>query len=440
MAWTDLENRLAQKIGLEHSSLGTTVFRRAIGRRMRARDAETLPDYARMLDADATELQALVEELVVRESWFFRHATAFELLGRYAASTILERPDPYRVLSFPCAGGEEAYSIVISLREAGLGFHQFLVDAADISATALHTARAGRYGSRRVRLVAPAIQNRYFQIKTDSVEVRPEIRQAVRFTQGNIVEHRSVPLQYAYDAIFCRNLVIYLTHAARQKIIRNVNQWLSPDGLFFVGHAEMLKEFEELFEPVDVRGAFAYRRRSRARSESIVKPMTVSAYSTALDTSAVNSPAATPSSTSVSGQFTRTSAASCTTPTQKSFGLGRPPRPSPISQSEVNEELLRRASELSHASRHSEAIEACRQQLRQKGPSPQVYHLLGMVLQAAGLYAEATQALERATYLDPNHEEALLALALLARRRGDSQVADRLEQRSRRSHDRSKRS
>ena len=106
----------------------------------------------------------------------------------------------------------------------------------------------------------------------------------------------------------------------------------------------------------------------------------------------------------------------------------------------MRDELLRRVSELSNASRHPEAIEVCEQQLRQDGPSPQVYHLLGMVLQAAGLHEEAAQALERAVYLDPHHEEALLALALLARRRGDVQVADRFEQRSQRAHDRRLRS
>lgn len=439
MGWTNLENRLAQEIGLEPSSLGTTVFRRAIGRRMRARDAETSADYERLLDIDAAELQALVEELVVRESWFFRHSAAFELLGQSAAAAILERHGPYRVLSFPCAGGEEAYSIVISLREAGLGFHQFQVDAADISASALQTARAGQYGLRSIRVVAPAIQDKYFHAKTDSIEVRPEIRQAVRFTQANIVEPRSVPLQNSYDAIFCRNVVIYLTQAARQQIIRDIDQWLSPAGLLFVGHAEMLKEFDELFEPVNAPGTFAYRRRRRAEIASIVSPMTLFPRPTALDPAYSNQVLTTPSSTNGSMQKNRTDAAGSAAPKQSSFGFGRPLESSPTSQSAVCDELLRRASELSHASRHAEAIEACRQQLRQSGPSSQAYHLLGMVLQAAGLYAEAADALERAIYLDPHHEEALLSLALLARRRGDLQVAERLEQRSRRAHDRSKR-
>ena len=100
------------------------------------------------------------------------------------------------------------------------------------------------------------------------------------------------------------------------------------------------------------------------------------------------------------------------------------------------DDLVHKVSALSSAARHPEAIEVCQQQLRQNGPSPQVYHLLGMVFQAAGMYDEAKQALERAVYLDPQHEESLLSLALLARRRGEDQIADRFEHRSQRAHDR----
>ena len=101
------------------------------------------------------------------------------------------------------------------------------------------------------------------------VEVRPEIRQAVRFIQANIVEAQGVLHGNTYDAVFCRNLVIYLTPTARQRIMQDVDRWLSPGGLFFVGHAEMLREFDELFEPVQERGAFAYCRRSGAKAHAI---------------------------------------------------------------------------------------------------------------------------------------------------------------------------
>ena len=437
MGWTALENRLAQAIGLEASSLGSIVFRQAVGRRMRAREAESLPIYTRLLDSDGAEFQALVEELVVRESWFFRHAHAFELLRRHAAATVAERRAPYRVLSFPCAGGEEPYSIVMSLREAGLDFPKFHVDAADISETALQKARGGRYGLRSVRVVPPAIQDRYFRITSESVEVRPEIRQAVHFTQGNIVEAQSVLRGNTYDAVFCRNLVIYLTPIARRRLMQDVNRWLSPSGLFFVGHAEILKEFEELFEPVNERGAFAYCRRSPAKSVQSARPVPVAVPARSGDFNA--RVVAAPASKGRSAQVIQNEVPTDPSSAQSSNRLELHVASLQASQAVMRDELLRRVSELSNASRHPEAIEACKQQLQQEGPSPRGYHLLGMVLQAAGLHEEAAQALERAIYLDPHHEEALLALSLLARRRGDGRVADRFEQRSQRAHHRSER-
>ena len=352
-------------------------------------------------------------------------------------STTAERREPYRVLSFPCAGGEEPYSIAMSLREAELDFHQFQVDAADISQVALQKARDGKYGLRSVRVVAPAIQDRYFHVTSDGVEVRPEIRQAVRFTQANIVEAKGLQHSNTFDAVFCRNLVIYLTPTARRRIMQDVNRWLSPGGLFFVGHAEILSEFDELFEPVHERGAFAYCRRLGAKVMQLATlvPVTASARSNDLDTAPIALLSATLSNKGRYVQVIQSKAPSNHSFTNNSIELMHV-GPTAMSPELMRDEMLQQVSDLSNASRHPEAIEACKQRLLQEGPSPQGYYLLGMVLQAAGFHEEAAQALERVIYLDPQHDEALLALSLLARRRGDLEVAKRFEQRSQRAHDR----
>ena len=439
MDWTGLENRLAQEIGLESSALGSTVFRQSVSRRLKARAAETLPEYIRLLDSESAELQALVEELVVRESWFFRHAHAFELLRQHAATTIAERHNPYRVLSFPCAGGEEPYSVVMLLREAGLDFQQFQVDAADISETALRTAHDGKYGPRSIRVVSPVIQEKYFRESDQFVEVLPEIRQAVRFTRANIIEAPSVFPRGTFDVVFCRNLLIYLTPTARQRVVEAVAQWLSPSGLFFVGHAEMLREFEERFEPVQERGAFAYRRRPEFGTVNSGRLVVTAATPPAGDETSLRTHPLTASSKGRFGNYIQTAGPNDSSSAQRAFIVKSSSSPSPTANAALPNELARQVSKLSSEARHREAIEVC-QQLLKKGPSPQVYHILGMVFHAAGSYDEAEQALERAVYLDPHHEDALLALALLARRRGDAQLANRFEQRSQRAHDRRQRS
>jgi chemotaxis protein methyltransferase WspC len=438
MDWIGLENRLAQAIGLEASALGSTVFRQSVGRRMRARGANSVPEYMNLLDSDGDEFQALVEELVVLESWFFRHAHSFELLRRHAVSTMVVRQQPYRVLSFPCAGGEEPYSIVMALREAGLGFHQFQVDAADISEMALRKARGGNYRLRSIRVVAPDIQGRYFRIADQSVEVLTEIREAVRFIRANIIDAPCAFQGDNYDAIFCRNLLIYLTPAARRRVLQAVDGWLSPSGLFFVGHAEVLREIEGLFEPVQERGAFAFRRSPAAQAAQFERPAMLPECSRSgdQDVAPAHPPTSTKTSKSQSVKFTKSAAPDVPLTIQKLSEHKSRVSSSSASREACFDELARRVSAISSAARHPEAIEICEQHLRQNGPNPEVYHLLGMVFQAAGMYDEAKHALERAIYLDPQHEESLLSLALLARRRGEDQIAVRFEQRSQRAHDR----
>ena len=91
------------------------------------------------------ELQALIEEVAIPESWFFRDSRPFEILATFARSGWVERPDrkPLTVLSVPCAGGEEPYSIAMTLLEAGLPLERFRVDAVDVSERSLARAIAG---------------------------------------------------------------------------------------------------------------------------------------------------------------------------------------------------------------------------------------------------------------------------------------------------------
>ena len=198
---------------------------------MRAREAETLPEYMKLLDSDGVSFRRS------SRNWSSEKAGSFgmHMPLSFSAGTLHRRwstvNKPYRVLSFPCAGGEEPYSIVMSLREAGLDFHQFQVDAADISETALQTARGGKYGLRSVRVVAPAIQERYFRVSDQFVEVLPEIRQAVRFIRANIIDAQSVFPGDTFDAVFCRNLLIYLTPAARQRVAASGRSMALPERL-----------------------------------------------------------------------------------------------------------------------------------------------------------------------------------------------------------------
>jgi chemotaxis protein methyltransferase WspC len=95
--------------------------------------------------------------------------------------------------------------------------------------------------------------------------------------------------------------------------------------------------------------------------------------------------------------------------------------------------LLDKAAELANHGRFEEGIAACERHLRLKGFSPAGYHLMGIIFQAAGKHSRAEECFHKTVYLDPSHDEALLALALLAERRGDHNAAVSFRRRAERS-------
>jgi chemotaxis protein methyltransferase WspC len=440
MDWNELEARLAQAIGLDAQSLGSTVFRQAVDRRMDAREVEALPAYCRLLDSDALEPRRSSRSFVVRKAGS-SGMHAFEVWSTLLRRCVRREP---RVLSVPCAGGEEPYSIVMCLREAGLGFQQFQVDAADISRAALQKAYDGVYGLRSIRVVPPAIQDRYFRVSPDSVEVLPEIRQAVRFNQANIVAAPSVLRGTTYDAVFCRNLFIYLTKAARQQVMQDIARSLSRGGLLFVGHAEMNQELEAFFEPLRQRGAFGYCRRTAASPAQTAVPRALPAESlpVVVDSLPVHVPASAPLPKSHAGRLRPIEAPSVAA--AGSFEQGPREHRSRVDAAVTTvqssrDELVREVSKLSNASRYPEAIEICERQIRQNGPSPQVYHVMGMVLQAA----DCTNGLSRLwnePFIWTPITKSAPGTGLARPTRGEDSVADRFQQRSQRAHDRSKKS
>src|SRR5262249_14516472 len=134
-----IEELLARRIGLDPVSTGPHVILVAARRRMAEMGVSDLSDYAARVAASEAEQQALIEEVVIPESWFFRDERPFRRLADHARERWVAAPwrPPLRALSVPCAGGQEPYSIAITLLDAGLSARRFHIDAVDVSARLL---------------------------------------------------------------------------------------------------------------------------------------------------------------------------------------------------------------------------------------------------------------------------------------------------------------
>jgi chemotaxis protein methyltransferase WspC len=374
---------------------------------------DDLGAYAVRVDQSESELHALIEEVVVPESWFFRDERPFRWLGDYARQHWLNQParPPLRVLSLACAGGEEPYSIAITLRELGLPARRFAIDAVDVSGRRLALARRGVYSAHALRGAQLGGRAHCFREHPQGYELDPAIRGTVRFLQANVLEPKLLADSPPFDVVFCRNLLIYLDAPARARVVAVLDRLLAADGVLVVGHADRLElagappRFAALGDP----GCFTYRK--------------------AMARVADGSPVVVDSPVSDSGRRSEGGAASfLTTDHSRPTTLDEPStgHPTPATQ-----EPLEQAAELANQGQFAAAIAACQRHLQLKGPSAPAYYLMGMICQAAGDRRRAEDCFHKTVYLDPKHDEALLALALLAERRGETDKAAGFRRRAR---------
>jgi len=415
------ENLLGRAIGLDPATVGAGVIRKAFESRMAAHGLKFVGDYLELTRGSEPELQALIEEVVVPESWFFRDGQPFSLLQRLAREGWLNNGEypRLRVLSLPCAGGEEPYSIAMALLEAGMPADRFAIDAVDVSYRSLERAKRGVYGSHAFRGQELPFRCRYFRCLGASYEIDPFVKATVRFHCGNLLDPNLLRSEPPYDFIFFRNLLIYLDASARKQAMATLERLLGPSGILFSGHAECLSGFWPGLVTLPDLGTFAYRRAAtkenvasrnevlepRSRPSSTIRPRE-------LRFAPAPAPVAPPSAI--------TSRPHVEIPPAS---VVRRPSPSPH---------LEQASELANQRRYEEAIALCERFQRESGPTADSYYLLGMIHQAASQSMLAEAAFHKAVYLDGLHDEALLALALLAQRRGDSHAAAGLRRRAER--------
>jgi len=275
MSLSAISDLLERTIGLDVSILGMESLGRAVLERMTHSGAPDAGAYYRELLRSSDELQDLVEEVVVPETWFYRDLEPFVFLARHAAAKWLTARDRevIRILSVPCSTGEEPYSIAMTLMDAGLSPRQFEIDACDISRRAVLTAARSLYGKNSFRGEQPDFRDRHFEKTESGYRLSTAVSRSVRFFQGNMVAPDFLSGSGRYDAIFCRNLCIYLSSGARDRALAAVDRLLAPSGLLFVGHAEVISLWNERFETVQHPKSFAYRRRTKSRSET--KPVGV---------------------------------------------------------------------------------------------------------------------------------------------------------------------
>jgi chemotaxis protein methyltransferase WspC len=389
--------------GLDAAALGADTIARALRARLAATGCVSAGEYVARLEASADERTALIDGVVVPETWFFRDRPALDALVRHVVQ-VWGPAHPgtvFRLLSVPCATGEEPYSLVMAFAAAGWPAERLRLEAVDISRRSLEGARRGEYGRNSFRGDDLSYRAAFLEFVDGEVwRVTPRVRTAVTFLEGNLLAEDFLADRPPYDAIFCRNLLIYFDRRTQARAGRTLARLLAPDGWLAVGPAEPVLLLAQGFELMRVRGAFLLRRGPGGANES-PPPAPAPAWS---------------GSTVPWRELARPPAA----PLRAAPGAAEL---APVGAwAEVRQ--LADAGRLDAARRRGEALLA--------GAGAAELCLLGVVAEAAGEAARAEELFRKVLYLEPGHAEALAHLAARLDLKGDHRAAQALRERARR--------
>jgi chemotaxis protein methyltransferase WspC len=408
MIFSEFEGLLKRTIGLDASSLGSSSIKRAVQGRMAACGLKDLHAYLEHVHISRTELQELVEAIVVRETWFFRDREAFAAMVRMAHEEWLpNHPQTvFRLLSLPCSSGEEPYSMAMALLDSGFPESRFRIDAVDISVRALALAERGIHGKNSFRGNELAFRERYFVPTKHGFQLNDPVRKCVRFKQGNIFEAGFLPGADAYDIIFCRNMLIYFDDDARERAVDVLSRLMTANGLLFVGPSEANLFLSREFISTKIPLAFAFRKSGAKRTAKQDVARRVHGHNQ-------ESQIGVPAPKSIEERAIKP--------------YDAPSRPSMLERLSVDE--IRCIADQGHL---TEAARRCEEFLLGGEPSAEALHLLGLIRDAMGHLPEAADCYRKTLYLDPNHHQALIHLALLLDKQGDKSGAKVLNDRVRR--------
>lgn len=232
------------------------VYNRLV-RRLRTLGLDDFGRYLGLLEANSNsaEWQAFINSLTTNLTAFFREGHHFPVLAEHAR----KRGGEYRVWSAAASTGEEPYSIAITLADVlGLAPGRWKVFASDIDTQVLEKAQSGVYRQEELKTLSPQQMQRYFMRGTGPheglVRVRSELAGHIDFAPINLLD-KQAPIPGQFDAIFCRNVMIYFDKTTQQEILSRFVPLLKPGGLLFAGHSE---NFSNLSREFWLRGQTVY--------------------------------------------------------------------------------------------------------------------------------------------------------------------------------------
>jgi chemotaxis protein methyltransferase CheR len=206
------------------------------------------------------EWDELASVLSNNETYFFRERSQLEVLTKEVVDEALKSGGKLRVWSSACSTGEEPFSLAMSLLESRrISPAQIQLRATDLSPRALGKCVEGFYRELSFRATPPELIQRYFRPFQGGFLISDDLKRMVEFSRINLLDGQAVANMGPFDAIFCRNVLIYFDKPTQKRVVEAFAKALRPRGFLFLGHAESIMRLTDRYDPVVTPNAIYYR-------------------------------------------------------------------------------------------------------------------------------------------------------------------------------------
>lgn len=252
-----------ERAGISLAPVKQDMVYSRLARRLRALNLSSFDAYLKHLQSgDEEEWETFINSLTTNLTSFFREAHHFEILAKQLAGL---RHKPARIWCSAASTGEEPYSLAITACEAyGSYTPPVEIIASDIDTNVLATAERGVYALERVKDMGQDRLRKFFLKGSGKqagfVRIRPELQKLLQFTKINLLE--TLPVKGPFDALFCRNVMIYFDKPTQYSILEKFSPLLREDGYLYAGHSESFMHAADLFRSL---GRTVYERADNKR-------------------------------------------------------------------------------------------------------------------------------------------------------------------------------
>ena len=272
-AFSDLEFKHICKLIYERAGIHLTPSKKdmvysRLARRLRANNISSFSDYLHIVEANSgSEREAFVNALTTNVTSFYREAHHFPVLAEHVRGLTQRRP--INIWCNAASTGEEPYTIAMTMVDLFDSLTPPVrIIATDIDTQALQKASSGIYSLEHAQKLPKEVLERFFlkgrDDKAGQVKVRKELRDLISFSQLNL-QDKQWPIKGSFDAIFCRNVMIYFDKATQNKILQKFVPFMQKDALLFAGHSESLQGVNDMFQ---LRGKTVYSLTEKYQSQS----------------------------------------------------------------------------------------------------------------------------------------------------------------------------